>query len=160
MRPGSTLLPAGWRPLVCIYLFKIKIILGVSGSRCGLHYHMSFLPCACSSQQDRSDRWSTKFPIFCPSGISGRSTCPQAQPALRGAEETVQHQKPSWRTYLWVKTSLLCPPPTAGREAAGVPLYGGNRCDPFSCWASAEVSREVSLNMLLWFSLTSFYLIS
>lgn len=63
-RVDGTLLPAGWRALVCIYLFKIKIILGVPGSRCGLHYYMAFLPCACSSLQDWSGRWSTSSPSF------------------------------------------------------------------------------------------------
>lgn len=35
-----------------------------------------------------------------------------------------------------------------------------NRCNPFSCWASPDVSEEATRNMLLWFSLTTFCLIS
>lgn len=70
---SSSSFPAGWKTLVCV-LLQIKIIIqSVTGSLCGLLYHMSPLPCAISRQQEPSERWRSKPSIFCPPGVSRSS---------------------------------------------------------------------------------------
>lgn len=142
-----------------MYLFvSNKDHIGCDRQLVCLHYPVSLLPCASAGNRTHQGGAALIPPLFCPPGISRRSICLQEQLALRGAMELLRHQKPFWRTHLWV----LCPATTAGREvAAAVPLSRGmDAVSPFSCYSSAEVSEESTLNMVLWFSLTLFYLIS
>lgn len=53
---SSSSLPAGWKALVCVLLQINIIIQSVTGSLCGLLYHMSPLSCAISRQQESSER--------------------------------------------------------------------------------------------------------
>lgn len=103
----QSIFPSGWRALLYIYLLQIKVILDLTGSRCGLCYHISLLPCVCWRQ--RSDGWRPK-----PSFVG------------RNIQELflVEPPNPPRRTHLWVKMSPLCPPAIAGREGTAISPSG------------------------------------
>lgn len=114
---------AGWRALVRMYLFQIKIMLDLTNSQHWLFYHMALMPCVCRQETDGQ---STKPLVRGNTQELFLLVSPKAILEDISLSDNISTMPSSHRARGWYSSS---------------PLWK-NRENLFSCSAPAESSQE------------------